>query len=587
MTNLSISLLGQHFLQNLFGGLGDRPSEFPEKPPRSFDEQLPIITERDFQELLEQIPELAAYLETSSVSVCMKDETGKESCLQMEELESLNATSQLQGLLERRTSDGVRDQKTASFVEMSSSEKATQMSLDASTKVEWSCEKEEKTAVQELQGNQFYSTIGIPVVSEVTNVGKDSVREETSQCADDNKTKERKKSSSDSASEKSSGLDEDSDSVFRSAHEDYVTVFGADVAVNLNENDLRPDIQPVGVLQEDCTALLDDASQTTTLASSGSQSLTDHNTQTERSSDSNLLITESGLQESCGKGSVDAESVERTGQPIVNEMVKRLKRVEEKLRTTQESLGSASSQREKLHHVNVKVRDRFKQEFEVFRQCLNDCKKVLLDLESKIKEDVLTAVASVQQRGDFYRENVSGVVSKRTRDEFEKELAQISSQFEQEKNLFEKGKSKLEMEKSKLLEELKQYQTEKETTESLHKEEMQKLRLVLNEFKSKLDEHEGAAQKLQESKSRYEEDQQIRFNAIMMKLKREKESALFQAQEKIKELTQCVREQEESLKSVMMEKVKVTGEYEQAHGAFLAREQELLAGKTSIFSFKQ
>ena len=108
---------------------------------------------------------------------------------------------------------------------------------------------------------------------------------------------------------------------------------------------------------------------------------------------------------------------------------------------------------------------------------------------------------------------------------------------------------------------------------------MQKLSLVLNEFKSKLDEHEGAAQKLQGSKSRYEEDQQIRFNAIMMKLKREKESALFQAQEKIKELTQCVQEKEESLKSVMVEKVKVTGEYEQAHGAFLAREQELLAGK--------
>ena len=536
-------------MQNLFVGLGDRPSKFPEKPPRPFDEQLPIITERDFQELQEQIPELAAYLETSSVSVSMKDETGKESCLQMEELESLNTMSQLRGLLECRTSDGVGDQKTASFVEMSSSEKATQMSLDASTKVEWSCEKEEKTPVQELQGNQFYSTIGVPVVSEVTNVGKENVREETSQCADDDKTKEQKKSGSDSASEKSSGLDEDSDSVFRSAHEDYVTVFGADLAVNVNENDLRPDIQPVGVLQEDCTALLDDASQTTTLASSGSQSLTDHSTQTEHSSDSNLLIAESGSQESCGKGSLDVERIERTDQPMLNEMVERLKQAEEKLRTTQESLESASSQREKLHHVNVKVRDCLKQEFEVFRQCLNECKKVIIDLESKIKEDVLVAVASVQQKGDFFRENVSGIVSRRTRDEFEKELAQL--------------------------------QTEKETTESLHKEEMQKLSLVLNEYKSKLDEHEGAAQKLQESKSRYEEDQQIRFNAIMMKLKREKESALFQAQEKIKELTQCVQEQEENLKSVMMEKEKVTEEYEQAHGAFLAREQELLEGKIS------
>ena len=566
-------------MQNLFGGLGDRPSKFPEKPPRPFDEQLPIITEREFQELQEQIPELAAYLETSSVSVCMKDETGKESCLQMDELESLNTMSQLQGLFERRTSDGVGDQKNAPFAEMSSSEKATQMSLDASTKVEWSCEKEEKTPVQELQGNQFYSTIGIPVVSEVTNVGKENVREETSQFADDDKTKEQKKSSSDSTSEKSSGVDEDSDSVFRSAHEDYVTVFGADLAVNVNENDLRPDIQPVGVLQEDCTALLDDASQTTTLASSGSQSLTDHSTQTERSSDSNLLITESGSQESCGKGSLDVERIERTEQPMVNEMVERLKHLEEKLRNSQESLESAGSQREKLHHVNVKVRDCLKQEFEVFRQCLNECKKVVIDLESKIKEDVLIVVSSVQQKGDFFRENVSGIVSRRTRDEFEKELAQFSSQFEQERNIFQEVTSKLELEKSKLLEELKQLKTKNEATDSLHKEEMQKLSLVLNEYKSKLDEHEGAAQKLQESKSRYEEDQQIRFNAIMMKLKREKESTLFQAQEKIKELTQCVQEQGKNLKSVVMEKEKVTEEYEQAHSAFLAREQELLAGK--------
>ena len=99
----------------------------------------------------------------------------------------------------------------------------------------------------------------------------------------------------------------------------------------------------------------------------------------------------------------------------------------------------------------------------------------------------------------------------------------------------------------------------------------------------KLRSTKGAVQKVQENKSRYEEDQQIRFNAIMMKLKREKENALFQAHEKIKELTQCVEQQEKDIKSLMMEKENVTGEYEQARGGFCLREQELLAGIVTGF----
>ena len=516
------------------------------------------------------------YLESSSINISMKDETGKTSFLQLEDLENLGPVPQLPMNLGRRTSESVTDKKLMPFAEMSSSEKATQMSMDASTQVEWPC-KEEKTPVKEQQGNQFYSTVGIRVVSELTNVISENVKKQTTECLDEDKSHERKKSSSDTGSEKSSALD-DSDLVFRSAHEDYVTVFDADLTVNLEEN-----IQPVGVLQEDCTALLDDASQTTTLGSSGSQSLTDHSTQTEHSSDNNLPIQVSGLQESCEKVVLDSQHIKRTDQTTVKEMVERLEQLEEKLITTQGSLEGANSQKEKLWHANVKVRNCFKAELEVIRRHLNECKQVIVDLESKMKEDVMVAVANLQQKGDLFRETVSASTTKRTRGEFEKELAQLNSQFEQERNAFLEVKSKLEFEKSKILEKMKQLQADKETSDCLHKEETEKLNLMMSEYRTKIEEHEGAVQKVQENKSRYEEDQQIRFNAIMMKLKREKENALFQAHEKIKELTQCVEQQEKDIKSLMMEKENVTGEYEQARGGFCLREQELLAGIVTGF----
>jgi len=555
--------------------LSDRPSKFLEKPPRPFDEQLPIITDRDLQELLEQIPELSAFLESISINISMKDETGKASFLQSEELENLGTSPQFPVVLGRRTSESVSDKK-ATFTEMSSSEKLTQMSVDASTQVEWTCE-EEKIPVQEEQGKQFYFTQH-PPVSEQTNVLNQNVREESTECSDDNESHERKKSSSDTASEKSSALDDDL--VFQSAHEDYVTVFDADLAVNLDDNDLHHDIQPVGELQEDCTALLDDASRTPTLASSGTQS-TDHSTQTEGSSDGSLPTQGSGSEEFCKEGSSDSDhkSFERTDQSSRNEMAERLKQLEEQLTTAECSLQTTYSQKEKLQQINTKARDCLKGEFEAIRQGLNECRQVILDLKLKVEEDVMNAAANLQQKGDLCKEAIIKNSTKRTREECKEELAQLNAQFEQERTAFLELKSKLEFENSKVLEELKQLQADKETSEAQHRQENEKLSLIVSEYKAKIDEHEGATQKLQENKSRYEEDQQKRFNAIMMKLKREKESALFHAQAKIKELTQCVEQQEKDIKSLVMEKETVTGEYEQARDAFCGREQELLAGE--------
>lgn len=556
-------------MQNLFTGLGDRPSKYLEEPPRPFDEQLPIITDRDLQELREQIPELATFLESSSINISMKDDTRKASFSQSEKLENLSTLQFAEGL-GTRTSGSILEKKETetSFGEMSSSQKATQMSIDASTQVEWTCE-EEKTPVNEEQGVPFYST-----QHTLDKNGQD----ERNECSDDNGSNERKKSSSDTASERSSALD-DSDLVFRSAHEDYVTVFDADLGVNL-EGDCQGNSQPVGELQEDCAALLDDASKTPTLTGSASQS-TDHSTQTEHSSDRNLTIQESGLEEFCEGRLVVSElkGFESTDQSTGNEFVERLKQLEEQLRTTQGSLENAFSQKEQLRRVSTKVRDCLLGEFEAIRQGLEECRQVIIGLKSQMKEDVVIAITSLQQKGDLYRETVIENTTKKVRGEYEKELVQLNMQFAQEKAAFLQLKSELEFEKNAILQELKQLQSEKETSESKHREEAEKLSLIMSEYKAKIEEHEGVAQKVQENKSRFEEDQQIRFNAIMMKLKREKESALSQAQEKIRVLRECIEQQEKDIKSLVMEKEKVVEEYEQERDAFCAREQELLAGE--------
>ena len=500
----------------------------------------------------------------------MKDESGKTSFLQSDELDSLSSVAQFPVIFVSRTSDSVTDKKVTSLLaDMSSSEsKATQMSMDASTQVEWTGQENENIPIQEEQSpTELYCTQSVPTINEPTNM----IRQETTEGSDDNESNGRKKSNnSDTASEKSSAL-EDSDLIFRSAHEDYVTVF--------DEKELPPDIQPIGELQEDCTALIDDASQTPTLASSGTQS-TDNSTQTEGSSDGNWPIQESGLGEFFEETTLDSDrqSFERTSQSTVNEMVERLEQLEEQLRTTQGSLDKANSEKESLQQVNTKVRDCVKDEVEVIRQCLVDSTRLILEWDSKVKEDVIVAVGKLQQRGDLFREQVDQNATKRTREDFERELVQLNSQFEEEKSTLLEMKSKLELEKGEILNKLQQLQDEKERSEFQHREENEKLNMIASECKAKLDEHEGVAQKHQESKSRYEEDQQIRFNAIMMKLKREKEHAVLQSQEKIKELKQLVEQQNKDMKSLVMEKERVTGDYEQARDAFCGREQELLAG---------
>ena len=503
----------------------------------------------------------------------MTDESGKSSFLQSEELENLSSATQFPMIFGGRTSESATDKKQTSLLVVSSSEnKATQMSMDASTQVDWTCDESESSPVQEEQGPiELCCAKNVPDISEQTSL----IGQETTEASKDNESNERKKSNSDTGSEKSSALDE-SDLVFRSAHEDYVTVFDAD----LEEKEISPNIQPVGELRDNCTALLDDASQTPTLGSSVTQSI-DHSTQTESSSDSNLTTQESGL-ENFGKEVTlvsDRESFERSSQSIANEMVERLEQLEEQLRTSEGCLEKANSKNETFQQLNMKVRDCVKGEFDVIRQCLNDSKRLILELDSKVKEDVLVTVSNLQQKVDLFREQIIQNAIKRTREEFERELVQLNSQFEQEKGSFLEIKSKFELEKSEIQNKLDQLQADKENSEFQQRQENEKLSMIVNECKAKLEEHEEAAQKIQESKSRYEEDQQIRFNAIIMKLKREKEQAVLQAQEKIKELKQLVEKQQNDIESLVMEKERVTGVYEQERNVFCGREQELLAGR--------
>ena len=496
----------------------------------------------------DQIPELASYLESSSVNVSMGEEGAKNSFLQSEELENVSSVAQFPAEFDR-TSDSITDKKVASsIVDMSSSEsKATQMSVDASSEIQWTCSGNQNTPGQEgRQGAaENYCT-------------QDTA--ETTEDFHDSNSSERKKSNSDTSSEKSSAAD-DSDLVFRSAHEDYVTVIDADLEVNFNEKEISPDLQPVGEVQEDCSGLLEEASQTPTLASSGTQS-------TERSIDVSAL--DSGSQE-----------LETATLSIPNDVVQRLQQLQDQLTSTQESWEEAILKKETFKQLNMKVKDCVKDELNFLRQGLNDAKGLLIELQSKMKEDVLLAVGNLKEKGDLWGKHIL----QKTKEEFEVELVQINAKFEKEKKEFLEIKIRLELEKNEILDQLTQLQAEKERNESQHKEETEKWSEIVTEYKAKLEEHEGAAQKVQENKSRYEEDQQIRFNAIMMKLKREKEHAVLQAQEKIKELKQLLEQQEKDMKSLAMEKDMMTEEFGQARSAFCKREQELVAGSVFFLNF--
>lgn len=555
-------LLGQHFLQNLFRGLTDRPPKYPEKGPRVFDEQLPVITDGDLQQLQGQIPELTTFLENSLTNVSMKEEIGRASFWQDKEFDDLS-TAQFQMFLGAKTSGSVLEKKLNSSLEMSTSQKATEMSIDASKQIEWTCQ-EEKTTVQDH----------VPV-HEATKVTSE-ILQEIDECVKDSNVNERRKSNSDTSSEKSSAL-EDSDLIFRSAHDDYVTVFGADLVANADD----ANAQPVGERQEDCSALLDDASQTPTLARSMTQS-TDHSSQTEQGSEGGLQLHVSGVEEPLRKGSKILEEKlmqDNKQQQARNELAKKIEQLENELRTAQSTLENEFSQRERLQQGHAKVKDCVKKEFEVIRQNLMECKQVTIDLTSCVNRDVMAMMVSFQEKGEFYRNALIESTVNQNGEEFERKLAQLGAQFEKERTAFFELNSKLELENGRLRDDLKRYETDRERREAQYKEEVDNLSLVIKEYKSKIEEQEGTAVKMQGNKSRYEEDQQRRFNAIMMKLKQEKESALSQAQEKIKELTKCMEELEKDVKCLEMEKDKLSEECQQSQDAFCGREQELLNGE--------
>ena len=506
----------------------------------------------------------------------MKEETVRTSFLQDKEFDDLS-TAQFQIILGAKTNGSVSEKALKSSCEMATSQKATEMSIDASKQIEWTCQ-EEKTPVQGQLGVQFSSVAHVPV-HESTKVTS-QILQGIDECAKDSNVNERKKSSSDTSSERSSAL-EDSDLIFRSAHDDYVTVFDADLAANADD----VNGQPIGERQEDCSALLDDASQTPILARSMTQS-TDHSSQTEQGSEGSLQLHVSGVEEPFQKGSkiLGENLMEDSDQEQArNELVKKIEQLENELRTAQSTLENEFLHRGRLQQEHAKVKDCLKKEFEVIRQNLMECKQVTIDFTSNVNRDVLALVVSFRDQGEFYRNAIIESTANQTREEFERKLAQQVAQFENERTAFFELKSKLEVENGRLREDLKQYETDRERSVAQHKEEMDNLSLVIKEYKTKVEEQEGTAMKIQGNKSRYEEDQQRRFNAIMLKLKQEKESALSQAQEKIKELTKCVEEQEKDLKHLEMEKEKLAKECQQAQDVFCGQEQELLNGEEITF----
>ena len=544
-----------------------------DKPPKGFDELLPIITERDLQELQEQIPELSTYLDSSPINISMKDETGNVSGLQSEEHKNLETIQFQPMFVGSRTVESMTYKKASSVVtEMSVSEdKATQMSMDASTQVEWTVEEDECPTSKAEPELQVLSTQNLAFKEERTELSSKAADQETVWTGDGNGTHERKKSSSDSASE-------ESDLVFRSAHDDYVTVFETDLEGDPQERDVPLVSQLVGECQEQCAALLNEASQTTTLTSSGTPS-TDQSTQTEHSFDDNWPVQESGIQRGLSQTDLEQQASDRSRQTSLDNMVERLSHLEACLSNTQEVLERTSAEKQQLQQANSNVREFVCRELQAIHNCLSKEKRLISEWDLQIKEDILEGISKVREIQEKDHNYIVQSITQRTKEECEKKMTQLNLEFEKEKNVFLEDKEKLECEKIEILKQLDQLRIDKETSEIQQQEESQKLTSLVEEYKAKLDEQQGTAQKVQENKSRFDEDQQIRFNAIIMKLKREKEQALSQAQEKLNELKSLLEQQEEGMKVLVMEKENIAQERKREHDEFCRREEDLLTGK--------
>ena len=442
--------------------------------------------------------------------------------------------------------------KVPCFEMTGSLSKATAMSIDVSTQAQWTAEGPDQAGSSVAADGQG---IGKEMAVEMASASEagvgfglsagDAADRASGEAKEERDCDAQKtNTNSDTGSERSSGL-EDND-LYKSAHEDYVTVAEADIKVDLDE-------QIVLERSDDTKSLsLGEISQTATLTSSVSQAV-EHGTQTEESVDGSSPL----------------------GTPVTS--------LHDQLAKMELALEMSTSSRDRYCESHRLLKDLLSRELPGIREEHSRSKELVRTWLTETKGCMEASLGEWLKREE---ERARGLLVKFSDVEKDKEELQVTrrvvNELEGEKRKFEEMATGLELEKSSLLSDVKRLVGEKDEIEKQLKSETERLSEIVHDYRSKYEVLQSETQKLQEHKSLSEEGQQICFNSIITKMRKEKEQAVTHALEQAKKMELQTQQQAELARLAIEDKETLARMKELDESKFSQREQELVASLSEM-----
>lgn len=387
------------------------------------------------------------------------------------------------------------------------------------------------------------------------------------QSSDESPPKSHQKDS-DTGSEPSSGLT-DSDIMFKSAQEDYVTVEGADFGSkddSFSQNECTPHPSIIGE---------HDSSQTLTLTSSGSQSIT-ASTQTDFSLEENLICSSGGDEDEKSK----TDSL--YSKEAVVKLEERITELEDELKCNTEELNTIVQRNAKLEDLKTNFTELLQNAVVSLREELRASKELISDCKGTMNREMQVAWSRMQVFAEEVMNSVSTFESERTKQEMDQIIRQLGEKYQEEKTELLNTKAQLELRINNITMELHKVQEECNITKAKNADEIQRLMTELDDYRGQCEEQQNMLMKLKENKGQTEEGQQTRFNAIIMRLKREKDQIVSQLNEKMKEMEMENEKQKVELTELRQERHSSLKEKELLVSNFQEKEKEYAASMSAL-----
>lgn len=524
---------------------------FQERVPRDFDERLPIITERELQVILDNAPELRSHLESASISVSMKDLSGRlGSCITDDDHTDGPSVNNIEALKSFDKDFSVSQTKISA------------MCVDAFTTTE--DEDHERIFKFENRREETVTVLAANASEEdckelaFMSIGQDLAKEK------EGSTETSRKNSSEGESKRNTSMLEDSDIMFKSANEDYVTVYDSDYEKALRDANVSNQMVVSGTIVELCDhPSLEETSQTLTITNpssgSGSQS-TEQGSQTDFNEILHLPFQESSKRPS----HEESKSADSSDSKTLGFTLQSIEHLEEHLALSRKELESSNRKRDSLQTKNKKLIALLKKELGETRKMLTSTKEMTAKLKTYSEENSVFVLEEVVKLFEIEKCTLSESVSKSIREEYEVEKNQLFDTLQRK-----------ELERDQFRDEIEKLRTEKEIIAIKHKEEIGNLLSAMEDYKIKLEEQQSMTAKQHESKIRFDEDQQMRFNAIITKLKKEKEQAMNLAHDKLKRIEVELAQEIEKTRTLKCENENLLKAKQLEAETFSEREQQI------------